>query len=804
MSEQTITAAPAATAPAADPTGEPVTVDEKAERDAKINARAAELLVDLMARNNRLAPGERATEKQLWSQARKTAAAEIRSAAIKAHAAQIRDDVVADVRGALHRNRLQLAPWLLTTPYIAIGEGAWLLATYGDGQPIAISALCAATTAGASLLAWRRKLSKLTPAKFADKVKAGLGMLCAWSSALPLFAGGGQAGMWLTLLAGTSWMGLSWWRENQHPIPLPADLTDLALSTDSKVNPLTGDVIDGVAAAMAELGPDADPVEVAQAAEAARRELLVRGILADWNDYVTGHGTLPGSTLHRHRDVANGTEFRLDLVRGKQTIDTVRQAKRTICAALNLNLADLSIDAGADHATVILTVITTKASNAYTGPSVYRTDDGEICINIGPYEDGNGHERFIVLSDQLTPEQLAAGEKPRGSMHGGFALGTKGSGKSRLIEAIAVGLRALGIEIWYLDPQMGKSSPALMAEADWPLAGLHGSDGGYSNVVKLYRAAKAVNELRNAEGAVAGDAGFQHTKERPAIMLIIEECHGVFGAINPDTGNSFGHDFAQLDREMRKNGMGILCVSQAITQDTFGRGNAAAVLRDGVCATNVYALAYGGKNLGLLPGYDGQPASTLPPNNGYGYNTRGERPHVRYQATYTPDYLPWLRGLPKATLDVRASKRIGNDYLRRFAQYAADIASAQALLDQIDACDGDASNVASPGQQKQQAVAAEEKSRVRSIFRSPHAPRAAAAPAAPAADEQEEIEPGGDDTVLTDTERRVLDLIRTRPHNPTTLAAELAVTPQAAGKHLRNIASKGHAIKNPNSTYTAN
>lgn len=301
-------------------------------------------------------------------------------------------------------------------------------------------------------------------------------------------------------------------------------------------------------------------------------------------------------------------------------------------------------------------------SNAYAGARIHR-EHGDVYIEIGPHLDGDGYERFHVLSGQLTAEQLAAGERPRGRMHGGFVLGRKCSGKSALTTEIADGLRALGIEIWHMDPLRGMSSSALNAEADWPLAGLHRPDDPFANVADLWKAAKAVTELRAAEGAP--DHGFQHTRRRPAIMIIVDECQAVFNGTNSETGNSFGEDFADLDREMNRNGLALLGASPSITLGTFGRGSKAAALRDSLCATNMYVMSYGASTLPLAPGYDGQPCALLPTGQGYGYNFRGERPQAVFQARYTNDFGPWLASHPKATLDAPARASVGAAYRRQ-------------------------------------------------------------------------------------------------------------------------------------------
>ncbi len=764
------------------------TADAQPDRDELINARAEVLFTELVKTERRKPPTERATNTALWKQALGTARTEIRRKQIQAKAKQIATETVtsvyADVRSAVHRNRHHFAPWLVSAPYAVTGEAAYLLAAHGGGSPIGISALCAATAAGASLLAWRKKLADRVPTAFRAKVQAGMGMLCGWTAMMPLLHDANQAGMLLALSGGTAFMGLSWWRQHDHPIPLADDIAAFA--------PEALDLYDAI------YSPDA------AATVTAAEQAFAEQILADWKTYVTGMGTLPGATLTAPRRIEYGWRFSLNLVRGKQKLADARSVRDNIAAALNIEARNISMDlrTGSDQTNVVMTIITDPITNDYDGPRVIR-EGGDVYIEIGPYEDGLGSERYHVLADQLSPEEIEAGQRPRGSMNGCFILGTKGSGKSRLMEEIAVGMRKLGIEIWYLDPQGGKSSPALMAEADWPLAGLHGADGVYSNLVDLWKAVKAACEVREAEGG-STEQGFQHTRQRPAIMIWIDECHQAFQAENPETGNSFGQDFADLDRIMRKNGLGMGGASQAITQDTFGRGNKAAVLRDGMCAVNVFLMAYGGKNLNLAPGYDDQPCKSLPPNRGYGYNPKGARPHTRWQARYTPDFQPWLAQYPKATLDARIQKRIGPAYTDRHVKFEVNQKAKQAWLDALDACD-DASELPAfgegPAAPSQRTVDALED--LLSPAQKRARARAAAAKAAESAADSEEAEPdSAAGETLTAAEQRVMTAVREQPHNPTSLAALWNVSSQGVGRHMRNLEAKGHLARRDDGFYT--
>lgn len=754
--------------------------DRAAARDLQIDTDATKMYQALKQAEQNKPPEQRIADRTLWTQARRQATRDYRKKAAKARAKQVGKDVATSVyaesKSVVHRNRAQLAPWLLTTPYAATGEAAWLLAEYGSGVPVGISAVCAATTAGASILAWRKKLAKRVPGRFQQKVQAGLGMLCGWTSMMPLVDN--QAGMWLGLAAGTSYMGLSWWRDQDHPIP-----TDLATQGDSQASSSEAP------AARSETDTSAD-------------ELFVRQVIADWQKFVVGMGTLPGSQLDNPRRTEYGWQFSLHLNRGKQRLETARAALPDIAAALDVEVDDLSIDRdtrpGATKTTLVLTITTEEITNAYDGPRIIRSG-GDIFIDVGPYEDGIGSTAFHVLADQLTDDELAEGQRPRGSMNGGFVLGTKGSGKSRLMELVAVGLRQLGIEIWYLDPQGGKSSPALMAEADWPLAGMHGTDGAYSNVIDLWKAVKAACEVREAEGGTT-EQGFQHTRQRPSIMVMIDECHGVFQAENPETGNSFGEDFAELDRVMRKNGIGLFGASQAITQDTFGRGNKSAVLRDGMCAVNVFLMAYGGKNLKLAPGYDDQPCGMLPLNRGFGYNPKGERPHTRWQARYTHDFQPWLAAYPRATLDARVQKRIGTTYTRRFEKAEKNEVAKQSWLADLDAAE-DASELPSLGQQTRSSTTTSKSPQggggtVTALLSPSQRRQQAAAP------EQSSV-PDRSPSPLTTAEQRALDLLEQEPgHTPTSLGQAQGITSQVAGKRLRSLAAKGYATKRQDGSYT--
>lgn len=761
-------------------------------RQHRIDVAAQKLMNTRRGEQGKLPPAERKSEAQLWQDARRQATKDERSQRYRQQAKdgarQAGRTTKAEAKSVAHRNRKQLAPWALAAPYAALGAGGWAAVELGSDHPVALAAAFGGTALGASILAWRRWLGKKAPKKFHQRITATMGLLTLWTTLMPLIPHAGQGGMWISLLVATAYMALPWWRAHEHPLPMPEvpDSPAPAAESDAPAEQLSGE------------------------------QQFAQRILADYAQHVATKTMLPGTSLSQPQRTDYGFAFQLQLASG-QTIDDARQVTKKIASCLDVDPASVMFDqdsrAGASWRTLVMTIITDPVDNGYDGPRIVR-DSGDVFLEVGPHSDGLGSEYFHVLSDQLSAEQLAAGELPRGSMNGGFVLGTKGSGKSRFLELIATGLRALGVEIWYLDPQEGKSSPALMAEADWPLSGVHGKRA-FSNVKDLLHALDAVCEVREAEGG-ASEQGFQHTADRPAIMVIIEECHEAFQPEDSDTEENFGVEFAHLDRKMRKNGIGLLGGSQSVTQNTFGSGNDAGLLRSGMCAVNTFVLAYRA-NPGLAPSYEDQPVKSLPLNRGYGYNLMGERPQVRFQARYTPDFQPWLRSYTRPTLDQRAQKRIGTTYTRRFEQAEQNAAAKQSLLDAIDAADGDASQLtrlntqgSSSGSGTQsRSSAGTSRSAGSSLpdLTSPTQLRQQATQ--PDSDETSEVEEAslvstGGAVEPTAAEQKVLDLLAEEPqHTPATAAQALDLSAQSTRKHLRSLASKGLARKDTDGAYSA-
>lgn len=607
--------------------------EEKQAISAAIESRYRELLREQV----RIPDADRRmTDSQCWAEAEREVHAVINADRRR----EARAALAADLRSAAWKNRHLGYPWKAAVPFALAGEAAAVASETGlvpEYAAVAAAAAAGGVTAG---YLWRRIADM--PIRYLSRFRAGIAAgvaLCTAAPAIPWEAD------WHALLAAAGLITVSsasarYWRDNEPAYPTGD--AEIALSDAAQ------DFIDA------------------------------------WDAFVGADGThLPGSALRLIAPTENGFQFEITLVRGKQRQQHVRQRLADIAAALDVDESDISLEQGRTKQRVIMTVTTQLPDATYTGPKIVR-DGSDVYIELGPYADGQGTALWHVLSGQLsdTAYRKALRENPAavsGSAQGGFILGNKGSGKSRTLENVALGLRELGIPTIFIDPQSGASSPILMEYATWGLRGLDTAEEANGNILDVWRALKEIVDARQDENAVAGFTGFQHTPERPAIAVIAEECHQVFGEENPETGNTFGEDFGELDRIARKLGILFIGASQDPTNRTFG---GSLVLRRGMSDANSLAMRYTGNNAGLvIASYDGQPLAELPKNRGYGYLTTGDRPRVKLQNRYIPDLRPFFKALPDPVLDQVSANAAGEVFLNRHERAEQDLAAVRARVE---------------------------------------------------------------------------------------------------------------------------
>jgi len=187
----------------------------------------------------------------------------------------------------------------------------------------------------------------------------------------------------------------------------------------------------------------------------------------------------------------------------------------------------------------------------FTGP---RRHNG--LLELGPFVDQPGEAQYPLYTDGL--------------MRSGVVAGGVGYGKSRLVENIVISALSGGdTEYWYSDPLGGASSPALMEHAGWFTFSGHAGD--------LLDAAVAILDTRRREASAARRAGFTPSPDCPGLLIVIEECHRVFG--NHDAAERW----ATVVNQGAEIGVAVLAVTQTLDLVAFG-GN--ADLRAGLLAGN--------------------------------------------------------------------------------------------------------------------------------------------------------------------------------------------------------------------------
>src|ERR687887_191906 len=126
-------------------------------------------------------------------------------------------------------------------------------------------------------------------------------------------------------------------------------------------------------------------------------------------------------------------------------------------------------------------------------------------------------------------------------LYGGYLCGATRSGKSRMLESIALAAADAGLVVWFIDPQGGASSPWLAKRADHVARNV-------PQAREMLEQARAVKNLRQAENAYYELEGFTPVSKacnlcgsppgercesdcvnsRPGLLIIIDECHRVF------------------------------------------------------------------------------------------------------------------------------------------------------------------------------------------------------------------------------------------------------------------------------------
>ncbi|GGM22288.1 hypothetical protein ACFFX1_11225 [Dactylosporangium sucinum] len=315
-----------------------------------------------------------------------------------------------------------------------------------------------------------------------------------------------------------------------------------------------------------------------------------------WGMYCGGNsgGPLRGSWLTGREEIKSGERYVVQLVPGKQSLQTALAALPMLRTGLRLRPGqDLIIEKHPllDEACLQLTIVTrspVKQPIGWPGPSAYNPRTGKLAL--GPFVDGEGVGHWRVCTEN--------------SLWGGFLCGGIGSGKSRMFESLALTLAAHGFVIWFGDKQGGASSPLLAKHADYAARST-------ADIDRMLDVALLVMQLREAENTLEELDGFTHSPARPGLLIFIDECH------EPFADPKIQAKATTIAREGRKLGVAIIAASQTGTLDAFGTGPAADTLRSSLMSGNLVVLRCISNNPKNIFGMDIDPKA-FPPLPGYG------------------------------------------------------------------------------------------------------------------------------------------------------------------------------------------
>lgn len=457
--------------------------------------------------------------------------------------------------------RAQFYPWRVATLVWAAGfvQEAAAARMAVSTTSAALVALGSATTAVAAQLLLRTAWARRNPR---------LDLAAAWVRDHP-----GHA--WLISMAGVVWaVGLYL----GHPCTPAAIAWAAAIS-------LTGFV-----ALSARWWQEHRPARVVTTSSTPTPPPGEHPIARKWRTLVAAaNGPLPGSKLTAVSTESYGVSAVLELVPGRQDIDTARGAISKISTALGIHVSDIMIehtepteeDPRPDPSKLQFRAVTARSMIEVTPIEGQRYVNGRI--RLGPYADGDGEAMWRLYTQD--------------SMWGGFLAGSTGSGKSSITDNLALAAWESGhTVVIYLDPKNGGSSPRIFERALWAI----GNDPAMwrrveAGLIELIEARGLENRVR------LNTSGFTPSRERPGVLVIVDESHVV---VTRDSAARWG----RIVREGRAVGVAAVLASQIYGLESFGGDDA---VRSNITAGNTVALRVSRNQASMIEGVPLDP-SKLP------------------------------------------------------------------------------------------------------------------------------------------------------------------------------------------------
>ncbi|MFI5614718.1 type IV secretory system conjugative DNA transfer family protein [Amycolatopsis sp. NPDC051903] len=634
------------------------------------------------------------------------------------------------------RNRKQLMPHYITAGLLGLAQVVHSLAA--QAHAVGVAAMLTGVACGAAGVAthvWlRRREHLLSEWTLWSGLLAAATSLWMVSAVVSGFGWGSLA----LALAGDYAFGARWWAANRHPEAVePVPATE----------------------------PEAAPVEVDAS--------LLAHFPRRWAQYLGAPGCiLAGSQLVSGEPFEHGIEYILRLLPGKQDLDSVRANMSKIASGLGHPETKLTVDPYGENPDLVRFRVVTNSPVAgdvyFHGPQF---DDGKIVL--GPYIDGLGDAVWRLYTDN--------------SIWGGLIVGGTGSGKSRLIDVIALTALYTGCTyVIHVDGQDGMSCPQLWEHAQER----YGADDADYALRRLI----AMQQYRQRNRR-SGGHGFNPASDYPGILVIVDEAHVVVTKENAEK-------WAKLAREARKVGIAVIMADQDGSLETFKK----SVLRGSLRAGNAVGLRTDERSQGQILAHGQFNLHDLPAIPGYGHTLGEAARHAPFKNRWVPTRedaakgeakgkaLPaelrlvedWYEQAPKIRLD-HGTHYAGDQVRRKGAFAAAAVATAPATAPATGYRSEQDDTALRPTRMVLPTVS---KPRGTDGANTPTGP--AEAVQAPAVGEQQ---PG---SALPESEQRVLDAILAGHTQPGAIAEHVGLSRQRVGALLGALAGKDLVTKTGN------
>jgi hypothetical protein len=511
----------------------------------------------------------------------------------RAEAKRIRDE---DERERLERRASsmrillfrQYAPWLAGLAVFALGGVEWLLRWI-------YSPMLAATFASlvGFALAWIAFMVGRRTKRWRSRVHLAAGFASLWLLLAALRGWSANAPLLLAVLVIV--LSSSWWKANRPPHPTAPSPVPVPVSKTATINELWD----------ANLGCQG--------------------------------GRLAGAVLSAYaEDPKDGCEtYCINLRPGKQTITETLSLLEIIAGGLSTPVERVLLEPDPDRNPnhVKMTIVQhspIEETLPYRGARI--AGDRRHMIEVGPYGDGDGWAQWRMWQP---------GEQPMtGSWLSGLIIAGTGIGKSRLMELLAAGYMASGnAVVWFVDPQLGASSPALQEYADWYVSG--------EGTAKMITALEQIAAAREKENSARKYIRFDPSPERPGIVVFMDEFHR--------TVARYANRLEDLARTTQKTGIAIVGLTQAAGLDSLGKDT----LRASLMANLIVMKTGSNQTKNLLAGLPVDP-EMLPKIPGYGYTVGARTAPMRAEYLEKPDY--WFARYPMPKLDQLSATAAGDLY----------------------------------------------------------------------------------------------------------------------------------------------